>query len=316
MSRTVRLILIVLFTLILCAVAPLIGPSFADDETMRRVLYTLRLPRAGAAFAAGATLALCGMVFQSLFRNDLASPYTLGVSGGASFGAALAILLGLPGLFGIPGVPLAAFCGALVSVVIVWRLSLVSHRAGSQTMLLAGVAVGFFFSGLTVLVQYLADYSHSYRILHWLMGSLDSAGSGELLKLAPFVPVSCLAALFHRELDLMSLGEETSAARGLDPKKMSLLLFALTSVAVAGVVAVTGPIGFVGLMAPHIARMLVGPSHRLLGPATFFTGGALLVLCDTVARVLIAPAEIPVGVITALLGGPFFLWLLLRRDAQ
>lgn len=311
--RGLRVIIIALAALAICLVAPFIGPTFADDETMRRVLYALRFPRAGAAAAAGATLALCGMIFQSLFRNDLASPYTLGVSGGASFGAAVAILLGLPGLFGIPGVPLAAFLGALVSVAVVWRLSLLAHRFGSQTMLLAGVAVGFFFSGLTVLVQYLADYSHSYRILHWLMGSLDSAGSAELLKLLPFAAVAAFAALFHRELDLMSLGEETAAARGVDPSRISLFLFALSSLAVAGVVAVTGPIGFIGLMAPHIARMLVGPAHRLLGPATFFSGGALLVLCDTLARILIAPAEIPVGVITALLGGPFFLWLLLRR---
>ncbi|HNT28139.1 MAG TPA: iron ABC transporter permease, partial [bacterium] len=143
--------------------------------------------------------------------------------------------------------------------------------------------------------------------------SLDAAGSAEMLKLLPFCAVAVAASLFHRELDLMSLGEETAAARGVDPARVSLLLFALCSFAVAGVVAVTGPIGFIGLMAPHIARLIVGPAHRFLGPATLFTGAALLTLCDTAARTLIAPAEIPVGVLTALLGGPFFLWLLLRR---
>ncbi len=307
MSRSVRLILIALVAIILCAVAPFIGPTFADTETTWRVITTLRLPRAGVAFAAGATLALCGMIFQALFRNDLASPYTLGVSSGASFGASVAILLG------VGSVPFAALLGALVSVVIVWRLSLVSHRFGAQTMLLAGVAVGFFFTGLTVFVQYLADYSHSYRILHWLMGSLDAATLSELITVTPSLLIALGASLFHRGLDIIALGEEAAATRGLDPKKTSLLLFALTSIAVAGVVAVTGPIGFIGLMAPHIARTLVGPSHRFLGPATFLSGGALLTLCDTFARTIIAPGEIPVGVLTALIGGPFFVWLIVRR---
>ncbi len=307
MSAHRRLLLIALAALAVTVVAPFIGQTLPDEETTRRVILTLRLPRVGVAFAAGATLALCGMVFQALFRNDLASPYTLGVSSGASFGASVAILLG------IGSVPLAALLGALISVTIVWRLSLLSHRFGAQTMLLAGVATGFFFSGLTVFVQYLADLSHSHRILHWLMGSLDVAALSELIKVTPALLVAVAASLFHRELDILTLGEEAAASRGVDPTRTALIQFVFTSLAVAGVVAVTGPIGFIGLMAPHIARLIVGPRHQILGPAAALIGGALLTLCDTLSRTLITPGEIPVGVLTALIGGPFFVWLIVRR---
>ncbi len=302
-----RFFILALITIALFVAAPFIGQALPDEETTRRVILTLRLPRAGVAFAAGATLALCGMIFQALFRNDLASPYTLGVSSGASFGASLAILLG------IGSVPLAALLGALVSVAIVWRLSLLSHRFGTQTMLLAGVATGFFFSGLTIFVQYLADLSHSHRIIHWLMGSLDTAALPELIKITPALLVAGAASLFHRELDILTLGEEAAAARGVDPSRTALTQFIFTSIAVAGIVAVTGPIGFIGLMAPHTARLIVGPRHRILAPAAALTGGAILTLCDTLSRTLIAPGEIPVGVLTALIGGPFFVWLIVRR---
>ncbi len=308
-----RLATLLCVTIAVCAAAPFLGMTFADDETRRWVILALRLPRVGAAALAGMTLALCGMFFQALFRNDLASPYTLGVSSGASFGAALAIVLGFTGFGGLPGVSITALAGALTAVMAVWQLSLLSRRFGAQTMLLAGVAVGFFFSGLTVVVQYLADYSHGHRILHWLMGSLDTAGKTEMFRMAPFFLIAICASCFHRELDILTLGEEAAAARGVAPRRITLVLFALTSLAVAGIVAVTGPIGFIGLMAPHIARMIVGPRHCILAPATLLTGASLLVSCDTLARTVIAPAEIPVGAVTALLGAPFFVWLLVRR---
>jgi len=301
-----RLLIMVATAVAILLTAPLVGPLFSDTDTFQQVLITIRLPRTIAAFLAGATLSLCGMIFQALFRNDLASPYTLGISSGASFGAAVAILLG------ITSVPMAALLGALIAVAVVWRLSLIESRFGSHTMLLAGVATGFFFSGLTIFVQYLADFSHGYRILHWLMGSLDAMGWPETVRIAPFFLFAVVAALFHRELDILSFGEEAAAARGVDYSRTLLAQFILTSIAVAGIVAATGPIGFVGLIAPHSARLLVGPRHCILTPASALTGGVLLTLCDTLARTLIAPGEIPVGVVTALLGGPFFLWLLLR----
>jgi len=283
----------------------------------RHVMFALRLPRVCTAFCAGGGLAVCGMVFQALFRNPLATPYTLGVSAGASFGAALCILTGFTVSGGIPGVgstELGALGGALLAVLIVYGFSTVQRVGSSLTILLAGVAVSFLFSSLLMFVQFLSSLRHSFQIVRWLMGGLEVFGWSGLLSMTPFLAIGLVAiAAYLPQLNLLLTGEDLAATRGVDVKRTKLVLYFATSLAVSAIVAVCGPIGFVGLMSPHICRLLLGSDHRVLGPASFLFGSAFLVVCDTIARTIIAPAEIPVGVITALCGGPFFLWILFGK---
>jgi iron complex transport system permease protein len=310
---------------VLC-VAPFVGierlPFAAvtdpGGETVASViLWQLRLPRVLGALLAGAGLALGGAAFQALFRNPLATPFTLGVAGGAAFGVALASRLGVTiAVFGLVTEPAAALAGALLAVAVIWYLTQLRPAFSPMVLLLAGVAMSFFFSSLILFLQYTASLGDSYRIVRWLMGGLAGIGWRQVIHMVPFVLAGVAALGWRsRELDLLSVGADLAASRGVDVERSRRTVFLATSIMVGGVVAACGPIGFVGLMAPHICRLLVGAEHRWLLPASCLFGGAFLALCDGVARVVIAPAELPVGVITAFLGGPFFLWLLLRRVA-
>ncbi|ABA57351.1 FecCD family ABC transporter permease [Nitrosococcus oceani] len=282
------------------------------------IFWNLRVPRVMAAFLAGAGLAVSGMSFQALFRNPLATPFTLGVASGAALGAALYLRLGLSfALFNISGLSLSAFAGALGAILLVYGLTQVSRGFSAASILLAGVAISFFFSSLILFIQYLSDFTQSFHILRWLMGSLSIIGIEAVFEILPFViGGTFVILLLSQELNLLATGELLAASRGLNVRRIRSLLFFVTSLTVGGIVAICGPIGFVGMMVPHICRLLVGADHRFLAPATLLFGGSFLVLCDTLARNLIAPAEIPVGVITALLGGPFFMWLLLKRTLE
>lgn len=280
---------------------------------VREIFWRIRVPRVLAGFLAGAALALSGMTFQAVFRNPLATPFTLGVSSGAAFGAALHVRIGLAlGLAGLAGRSLSAFAWALLSIGLVYGLTRLRRGFTTATMLIAGVAVNFFFSSLILFMQYLSDFTQSFRMVRWLMGGLDTAGPGAVGIMVWFVLAGSLIIFLNRtELDLLMLGDDLAAGRGVAVQRTRRILFFSASLMVGGVVAVCGPIAFVGMMAPHICRMIVGEGHRALAPATFMFGGAFLVACDVFARTVIAPAEIPVGVITSLLGGPFFIWLLL-----
>ena len=311
--------LLALAWLAVLLVAPLLGSqplALADlvsgEATAGAILWQLRLPRVLLAALAGGVLAVSGVAFQTLFRNPLAEPYTLGVAGGAALGAVLALqLAGDAGLLAVAG---AAFLGALaVSAVI---LGLASTRRGLETgtVLLAGIAISLSCSALILFVQYLADFTRTFRMVRWMMGGLAVVGSGEVLWLLPWVLLAAGVVLAHRwELNLLLTGEELAASRGVDLMRLRLLVLGATSLAVGALVAVVGPIGFVGLIVPHILRRAVGHDHLHLVPACLFGGGAFLALCDLAARTVMAPAELPVGVLTALLGGPFFLWLLIVR---
>jgi iron complex transport system permease protein len=297
-------------------VAPLVGSQpidlaelMAGDATAGAIFWQLRLPRVLLAVVAGGVLAISGAAFQTLFRNPLAEPYTLGVAGGAALGAVLALqLAGQAGFIAVAG---AAFVGALtVSAVI---LGLASSRRGLETgtLLLAGIAISLSCSALILFVQYLADFTRTFRMGRWMMGGLAVVGYGELLWLVPWALLATVVLLVHRwELNLLLTGEELALSRGVDLVRLRLVVLGATSLAVGALVAVTGPIGFVGLIVPHILRRWVGHDHLHLVPACLFGGGAFLATCDLVARTAMAPAELPVGVLTALLGGPFFLWLL------
>lgn len=285
------------------------------DPTVRLVLLQIRLPRVLLGLAAGGSLAVAGVALQSLFRNPLAEPYTLGVASGASLGAVVALQLGVSATgLGLPAVGLAAFLGALA--VTAMLLGLAGSRFGEESagMLLAGVAISLSCSAAILFIQYLADWTKTFRMVRWMMGGLAVVGYAEVLwLLGPLVLGVAILALRRWELDLLLAGEEVAVTRGVDLRRLRLLVLAAVSVMVGAVVAVAGPIGFVGLIVPHLLRRWVGHGHLRLVPAAFLGGAVFLALCDLAARRVMAPAELPVGVVTALLGGPFFLWVLLWR---
>ncbi|HEC75539.1 MAG TPA: iron ABC transporter permease [Methylophaga aminisulfidivorans] len=317
MSAKQKVIIISLVSLLIVAIAPWIGLSDMSDGALKQqILVDIRLPRTLFAFVAGAGLAVCGMVFQAMFHNPLATPFTLGVASGASLGAAITVFLGLQStLLGFDVISIGAFIGALMAIVFVYSVSQIHSHFSTNTLLLTGVATSFFFSSLILLIQYLSNMTDSFMILRWLMGGLSSASYASLLQLIPLVTVSCCIILWlSRELNLLMAGDELAISRGVSVKQVRYLLFFSTSLCVGGIVALSGPIGFIGMMVPHICRLLIGHDHRFLTPASIMFGGGFLILCDSLARLMIAPAEIPVGVITTLLGGPFFLWLLIKRQ--
>ena len=305
------------------AVAPLVGMraiGLSDllgdmsENLDTEIFWRIRLPRVLLSFLAGAGLAISGMAFQAMFRNPLATPFTLGVSSGASLGATIYLRLGwVFTVGGVSGLACSAFLGAMGSILLVYGLTRRVRGFSNTTMLLAGVAVSLFFSSLILVIQYMSDFNASFKIVRWLMGGLETVGFASTLTAAPFVVSGC-AIVFYlaQELDLLTLGDEIATSRGVQIERARHLLFFGTSLMVGGVVSVCGPIGFVGMIVPHICRLIIGPEHQHLAWLTLLAGGIFLTLCDTISRTLIAPAELPVGVITALLGGPFFLWMLLR----
>ncbi|HKS10688.1 MAG TPA: iron ABC transporter permease [Pyrinomonadaceae bacterium] len=292
--------------------------SLQTDPIARAVLFRLRLPRVLMAAIVGASLALVGAALQALFRNPLAEPFTLGVSGGASLGASLAIALGLGiNVAGVPIIFVAAFLGAALSVVLVYRLA---HASGGVmlpgALLLAGVVLNLCASACVLVIQYVADYNRALQILRWLIGSLDVVGFGLLWRMLIFlVPGWLILGAYARDLHLLATGEESAASLGVDVARTEKIVFIASSLIVGVTVSVGGTIGFVGLIVPHAARLLFGQDVRVLLPASFLLGAAFLVLADTLARTVIAPGELPVGALTALLGGPVFL-LLLRRQQR
>lgn len=308
--------ILILLCLTALIVFPMIGSmDVLRDPMGREILLKLRIPRVLTAFLAGVALASSGMIFQALFRNPLATPYTLGISGGAALGATLWLRFGTPLLLlGISGTSVAGFLGALGAVALVYGLARVKSGFSSSTLLLAGIAVNLFFSSLILLMQYFSDPGETFRMIRWLMGGFSVVGFITPLNLTVFVIAGLLiAALLTREMNLLLTGEELAGARGVNVDRTKKLLFFSASLMTGAAVAFCGPVAFVGLMVPHICRQLIGSDHRKLFPAVILFGGAFMVICDGLARTLLAPVEMPAGLITSLLGGPFFLWLLLRR---
>jgi iron complex transport system permease protein len=309
-------------------VAPLVGPTsislrrvfessipFADN-TDAQIFFVARLPRTLSGAMVGALFAASGVVFQGLLRNPLATPFTLGVSTGAALGAIAAITFNWSiSLLGISAVPLAAFVGSLVAVGIVYALAQARRRGLSTTvLLLAGVTMNAFFSAMILFVQYFASFADVGRTLRWLMGDLDVSSYEPLVVALPALLVAfAVFAWLARPLNLLSLGPDSAESRGLDVTRAQRAAFLSASLATGAAVSIGGPIGFIGIIIPHLVRLLVGPDHRLVLPAAALFGAAFLVGCDLIARTVLAPIELPVGVITALIGGPFFLWLLIRR---
>jgi iron complex transport system permease protein len=309
-------------------VSPLIGSTRIDiaraldrsipfaENTDAQILFVARLPRTLAGALVGATLASAGVVFQGLLRNPLATPFTLGVSAGAALGAMLAITFGWSfAAVGMSAVTASSFAGAAAAVGVVYALARARHRGlSTEVLLLAGVTMNAFFSALILFVQYFGDFAETYRTLRWLMGDLDVSSYTPLVAALPLVAVAFAAfAWLARPLNLLSLGPASAETHGIDVTRAQRVAFISASLATGAAVSVGGPIGFIGIIIPHLVRLLSGADHRLVLPASALFGAAFLVACDVVARTAMAPIELPVGIITALIGGPFFLWLLVRR---
>jgi iron complex transport system permease protein len=284
-------------------------------EVHRTIFYQLRLPRTVLAFMAGAALSVSGMVFQAMFRNPLATPFTLGVSSGAALGAVLGMMTASEVSFaGVPTVSLFSFAGALFTMLLVYSIAKTRGGFSISSVLLAGVAINFSFSALILFVQYLSDFSRSFKIMRWLMGNLDVVGYSEVLQILPFWLAGVPLVFFLRyDLNTLLSGDELAQSRGVDVARKNVLAFFGVSLLTGAVVAVTGPIGFVGMMMPHIMRSMLGTDHVTLIPASILAGGIFLTVCDTLARSLVPPIELPVGILTALTGGPFFIGLLIAN---
>jgi len=300
----------------LSVVAGTTGVPFTHKATWR----DLSLPRLIMGLLAGASLSMAGAMFQSLFRNPLASPYTLGVSSGASLGAVIVMMVVGGGLWhGIPLVSLAAFIGAIVCMSVVYTVATLRQGHSIGTLLLAGITIGFICSALIVVVLVLADRHDLELAVRWMMGSLQFAfGYDPVYETLAMAALGAAVAVYlHRDLDLLMMGETVAASRGVSVRRARGLVYVVASLLTAAVVAHCGPIGFVGLMIPHLARYLVGPMHRRLLPTCALAGAAFLPLCDLVARNALwwlreSSQQVPVGALTNLIGGAFFLYLLLH----
>ena len=284
--------------------------------TLHRVVWDIRLPRVVLALLVGGGLAMAGAVFQALLRNPLADPYILGISGGAATGAVLVMALGLVTLNSWT-LPAASFAGALIAILLVFRVaSAADSRLDVGVLLLAGVVVGAFFVALLSLILALSDAETVRSAILWTMGSLQGATWQRVGIVATYtVPTTLALVGLARSLNLMAIGEETASYLGTDVERVKRTAYGVASLLTAAGVAATGVIGFVGLIVPHGVRLVIGSDNRALLPLSFVAGGAFLTLADIVARTVLAPAELPIGVITALVGVPLFL-VLLRRTVR
>jgi iron complex transport system permease protein len=312
-----------------CLLAPLVGttpislrrvfdPSIPVDQNVdAQIFFVARLPRVLAGALVGSALASAGVVFQAMLRNPLATPFTLGVSAGASLGAMLVIIFGGTLMLGpLSTVPAASLAGAAAAAAIVyWLATRQGHAISTSVLLLAGVTLNSLLSAVIMFVQYLADFAQVYRAARWIMGDLDVGGYDTLLASLPLVVAAfALFALLPSSLNLLSVGKEAAAARGVDVPRAQRLAFFSASLATSAAVSLAGPIGFIGIVVPHLVRLMVGVDHRIVLPASALFGAAFLVACDLLARTVLSPVELPVGIVTAIIGGPFFLWLLVRKS--
>lgn len=300
---------------------PLIGSSevsytraWAGESPDAEILFRVRVPRVWLAMLAGGALSISGLVLQALLRNALATPDTLGVSSGAALGAVVAISFGWQRVAGLAAIHAAAFAGALATLLLVLATGSRGRRLSAWTLLLAGIIVNSICMAAILFLHSVAPLGQSIAITRWLMGGIEPVEMGTLGWVAAAVlPASAYMFLRARQWNLVAIGEEWAQARGVETSRSTLIGYLIASLLTGAVTALTGPIGFVGLIVPHALRLAFGADHRLLAPSSLLLGGAFLAACDTVSRTALAPAEVPVGVITAMLGGPFFIWILRTR---
>ena len=308
----------------------LLGPSQASpgrvfevllgadvDSPLADIVWRIRMPRLVVAMLVGASLSVAGVIFQALLRNPLADPFILGVSGGAALGAISVLALGTLVGLSADAVPVAAFVGAIAATILLYAVAAVRGRVAPTQLLLTGVVFNAFASAAIIFLASLAGLVDGARIFLWLIGNLSAATSGATGMVALFLALGFVCAFgLARSLNLLALGDEPAQQLGVSIEVHKRILLVATSLMVGAAVAVSGLIGFVGLIIPHLLRLVLGPDHRLLVPASALAGAAFLVVCDTVARTILGGRELPVGAITALVGGPLFLFLLRRSHAR
>ena len=279
------------------------------------IIGEIRLPRIILAFIVGAGLAVAGAVFQAIIRNPMVDPYIIGISAGAGTGVMLALFLGIEiTLFNLNSLPAFAFLGAVLTVFMVYQLARVGNKLPVLTFLLAGVAVSFILNSLMSFLMVLRT-ENLQQLVYWLMGSLAGTAWTDIQMILPYFLTALAVILFYlKDLNILLLGEESAAHLGLNVERTKIVLLGAASLMTAAVVSVSGSIGFIGLVVPHIARMVIGPDHRRLIPLAALFGASFLLLADTAARTLLAPMELPVGIITALAGGPYFIYLLRNKS--
>jgi iron complex transport system permease protein len=316
--------MLILFALLLISLAiglwagnqPITWSALHSDAMTQVLFFRLRLPRVIMAALVGASLAITGAALQALFRNPLADPFTLGVSGGGAVGASVAIAMGWGArVSGIPIVFVAAFCGAMLAVLVVHQIARSGSVMPPGALLLAGVVLNLIAAAAVLTIQYIADPSRALQILRWMVGSLDIVGFDTIVRMTVFLIPGWIGLLaYSRDLHLLAIDEETAQSMGVPVRRSEITVHILCSLIVAVTVAVGGTIGFVGLIVPHAVRMLFGEDLRIVLPGSLLLGAAFLVAADTIARTALTGTELPVGAVTALMGGPVFLWLLKRRQ--
>ena len=313
MTRTIPvitgLIIVAALTIVLCTLTGPAGFGFISTTPgAADIVGGIRFPRVLAAFFVGASLAVAGAAMQALFRNPMADPYILGTSSGGALGASIALVF-LGGFF----VPLFAWAGAVVAIIVVWLIAGRQGVISTETLLLTGIAVSFFFSAIVSFLISIAG-QNVHQILFWLMGGFWNASPADaILAAGILVPAGLLLFFMGRDLNALSLGEEAAAHLGIDAVHVRWTVLGGSTLLVAGAVSIAGSIGFIGLVTPHIVRLLLGPDNRVVIPASILAGGILLVVSDTIARTFFS--DLPVGIITAFIGAPFFIWLIYRRGA-
>jgi len=312
----------IVFILILFVISSVIGKVELDiskvlnPNSMEYQIFTqIRLPRTILAFLSGGILALSGLLFQTLFRNPLTTPFTLGISSGATLGAAVAIIFGFTSTFwGFGFISLFGFLGALSTVYLIYFFSKKLPSSSDQRLILVGIALSFLYSSLLLILYYLSDFEESYLILRFTMGSLLIVGYSDILPIVlSTVVLVFISFKYSYKLKLLSISSEFAYLKGVDVDKVLIVLFIVISLAVGVLVSLVGPISFIGLIIPHIVKRVTKKSIDKIMLTTFFTGGAFLVICDTIARSLPTVSEIPVGIITSFIGGIMFVYILLSK---
>lgn len=275
------------------------------------IIWSVRLPRVLLGVIVGAGLSISGASFQGLLKNPMADPYILGISSGAALGAAIAIILKLETAFiGFSGISIMAFMGALIAVTLVYNIGRIRSQVPVTTLLLAGVAVGQFLTAITSLLMVIYNRDMT-KIIYWTLGSLSGKGWNPINTISiPIIAAMVILLFFSRDINIMLTGEESAKSLGVNVERIKVYVLLLGTFITSMAVSISGIIGFVGLIIPHIVRLIVGPDHRILLPASAIVGSIFMVFTDTIARTVISPMEIPVGIITAIFGGPFFIYLL------
>ena len=281
------------------------------------IIKSLRMPRVACAAVVGAGLSVAGLAMQALFRNPLASPSVLGLSSGAAFGAALSIAFGIAGFAGMFSVPIMAFVFCFITIILVYGLATTRYGTPTTLLLLSGIAVGTFFSGMTSFIQYMVDKDALASIVYWTMGSFGRCTWVSFRMVIVTVGMGVtLIAICSRELNLISMGEDQARSLGVNVKIVRMALLIGTALTVGGAVAVSGVIGFVGLIIPHVCRAIVGPNHVYLWPICCLTGSIFLMLMDLISRTIMEVGSLPVGIITSLIGAPFFVYIMRKKRKE